>query len=106
MLSTAAVDAPPELLIIRDVRAFDPSGNLDVQGDIVLERGVITRVGRDAAKGLENAANARVIDGRGKLMLPRSSTCTRTCVSPDKSTRKTSEAGSPPRRPEGTRMCA
>ncbi len=70
VLSPAAVDAPPELLIIRDVRALDPSGNLDVQGDVVLERGRITRVGRGAAAGLENANAARVIDGRGKLLLP------------------------------------
>jgi dihydroorotase len=70
VLSPAAVDAPLDLLIIRDVHALDPSGNLDVQGDVVLERGVITRVGRDAAAGLENATNARVIDGRGKLLLP------------------------------------
>ena len=70
MLSPAAVDAPLDLLIIRDVRAFDPSANLDVQGDVVLERGIITRVGRGAAKDLENVANARVIEGRGKLLLP------------------------------------
>ena len=70
MLSPAAVDAPPDLLIIRDVRAFDPSGNLDVQGDVVLERGRITRVGRDAARGLDSAERAHVIDGRGKLLLP------------------------------------
>ncbi|HEY3664926.1 MAG TPA: dihydroorotase, partial [Polyangiaceae bacterium] len=70
VLSPAAVDAPPELLIIRDVRALDPSGNLDVQGDVVLERGRITRVGRGAAAGLENSPSARVIDGRGKLLLP------------------------------------
>jgi len=70
VLSPAAVDAPPDLLIIRDVRAFDPNANLDVQGDVVIERGVITRVGRGAAAGLENAANLRAIDGRGKLLVP------------------------------------
>jgi len=70
VLSPAAVDAPLDLLIIRDVHALDPSSNLDVQGDVVIERGVITRVGRDAAVNLQNAVNARVIDGRGKLLLP------------------------------------
>jgi dihydroorotase len=64
------VDAPLELLIIRDVHALDPSSHLDVVGDVVVERGRITRVGRDAAVGLENAANARVIDARGQLLLP------------------------------------
>ena len=70
VLSTAAVSAPPDLLIIRDVRALDPSTNLDIQGDVVIERGRITRVGRGAAAGLADSSVARVIEGQGKLLLP------------------------------------
>ncbi len=61
---------PPNYSSIRDVRALDPNGNLDVQGDVVIERGRITRVGRDAARSLAGAESGRVIDGRGKLLLP------------------------------------
>jgi dihydroorotase len=56
-------------LILRDVRAVDPSGALDTQGDVVIEHGRISRVGRGAADGLFGE-RMRVIDGRGKWLVP------------------------------------
>ncbi len=91
------MDAPPDLLIIRDVRALDPSGNLDVQGDVVLERGRITRVGRDAARNLAGAEKARVIDGRGKLLLPAFVDLHAHLREPGQDTKRTSAAASRPR---------
>ncbi len=59
-----------EVLVLRSVRAVDPSRSLDAEIDVVVERGVITRAGRDASKGLAASERVRVIDGAGKLLLP------------------------------------
>ncbi|HEY4157381.1 MAG TPA: dihydroorotase [Polyangiaceae bacterium] len=63
------MNGPADLLILRDVRAVDPSGALDTQGDVVIEHGRISRVGRGAADGLFGE-RMRVIDGRGKWLVP------------------------------------
>ncbi|HEY2405284.1 MAG TPA: dihydroorotase [Polyangiaceae bacterium] len=63
------MSGPADLLILRDVRAVDPSGALDTQGDVVIEHGRISRVGRGAADGLFGE-RMRVIDGRGKWLVP------------------------------------
>jgi dihydroorotase len=70
VLLSAAVTGPVDLLIFRDVRAFDPALDKDEQLDVVIERGRLTRVGKDAAAGLMKAEAARVIDGAGRWLLP------------------------------------
>lgn len=60
---------PDVLLIFLGVRAVDPSQNLDQIVDVVVERGTITRIGPNAAAGLE-FAQARVISGQGRWLLP------------------------------------
>lgn len=59
-----------ELLVFRNIRSFDPAQGLDQTGDVVVESGRITRLGPGAAGDLANAAGARVIDGRGRWLLP------------------------------------
>ncbi len=70
MLSTAAVTRPADLLIFRDVRLFDPAHGTDEVGDLVIEQGVITRVGKNAAAELIQAERAQVIPGDGRWLLP------------------------------------
>jgi dihydroorotase len=61
----------PEILVITAVRAVDPARSLDALVDVVVERGAITRVGPGAATPeIRRAGGARVIDGRGRLLLP------------------------------------
>jgi dihydroorotase len=61
-------DAPASL-VFRSVRALDPSCALDAEVDVVVERGRVTRIGRDAARELAGAA-VRVVDGAGRWLLP------------------------------------
>jgi len=60
----------PPLLVFEAVRAIDPQGGLDQVVDVVVEAGVITRVGEKAGANLRNAESARVVDGAGKWLLP------------------------------------
>lgn len=62
--------SPVELLVVENVRALDPARELDAVVDVVVERGRITRVGAGAASGLAESEKARVVDGRGKWLLP------------------------------------
>ena len=73
-----------------------PPRGLDAEVDVVVERGVITRVGpRRARKDLLAAQRVRVVERAGRLAPARpSSTCTRTCASRGRSTRRTSRAAS------------
>jgi dihydroorotase len=67
---TIGTPAPP-LLLLAGVRAIDPSSSLDGEVDIVIERGVITRVGAGAATAeLRAAPGARVLSGRHLLVTP------------------------------------
>jgi dihydroorotase len=59
---------PVELLVLRDVRGFDPGAALDETLDAVIENGVLTRLGAGAARGLPGTA--RTIDARGHWLLP------------------------------------
>ncbi|MDP9152225.1 MAG: dihydroorotase [Myxococcota bacterium] len=61
-----------EALVLRRVRAIDPAGALDAEVDIVVERGQITRVGRDAADGLSGSGSERVriVERTGAWVLP------------------------------------
>jgi dihydroorotase len=66
---------PAELLVVQNARAFDPGAGLDQTLDAVVERGVLTRLGPSAGRGLSDggatgAGRARVIDGRGLWLLP------------------------------------
>lgn len=59
----------PELLVLRGVRAVDPSRDLDAVVDVVVERGVITRIGAGAAKEIPASAGVS-FEGRGRLVFP------------------------------------
>jgi dihydroorotase len=59
-----------DALVLRRVRAIDPAGALDAEVDVVVERGVITRVGRDAAAGLPAGERVRVVERSGAWLLP------------------------------------
>lgn len=60
----------PQLLIFKGVRAIDPGRELDAIVDVVVENGRISRVGVSAGDELSQAEPARVIDGRGKWLVP------------------------------------
>jgi len=62
--------AASELVIFSSIRAIDPGRGLDEEVDVVVERGVITRIGRGAAGDLVKAPVARVIAGTGRWLLP------------------------------------
>ena len=59
-----------QLLVIRNVRAFDPARGLDQPSDVVIERGQITALGVDAAREPARAEHARIIEGNGRWLLP------------------------------------
>ncbi|MBI5533534.1 MAG: dihydroorotase [Deltaproteobacteria bacterium] len=60
----------PAWLVLRQVRAVDPSRGLDDTVDVLIEAGRVVRIGRNACAGLESLAGARVIDAAGKWLLP------------------------------------
>jgi dihydroorotase len=64
------MSAPVELLVLRGVRAVDPSVGLDATVDVVVERGTVTRVGPDAGREPSLSERARVVDGAGRWVLP------------------------------------
>src|SRR4051812_39097890 len=72
MLVRAPMTDRHEALVFRRVRAVDPSCDLDEVVDVVVERGLITRVGPGAAEGLVAAPRerVRVIEVAGGLLLP------------------------------------
>jgi dihydroorotase len=59
-----------EVFVFRRVRAIDPARTLDAEVDVVVERGRITRVGRDAAKEILPGERVRVIESAGAWLLP------------------------------------
>ncbi len=67
---TRAVRPPADLLIFRNVRAIDPSSGLDAVTDLVIERGIITRIGADAGREWADRETSRVISGEGKWLVP------------------------------------
>ncbi len=70
MLSPAAVPDVTDLLVIRGVRAIDPTRALDANVDGTIEGGVITRLGPQAAAAVAGAERARVIDAAGYWLIP------------------------------------
>ncbi len=59
-----------DVLVFRRVRAIDPAGALDAEVDVVVERGLVVRVGPNAAGEVAKSERARVIDGHGAWLLP------------------------------------
>jgi len=59
-----------EAIVFRRVRALDPAGALDAEVDVVVERGRITRVGRDAGADLASSERVRVVERPGAWLLP------------------------------------
>ncbi|HSC88512.1 MAG TPA: dihydroorotase [Polyangiaceae bacterium] len=59
-----------DLLIFREVRAIDPARQLDAVVDVVVERGTIRSIGVGAAAQYLTVEGARVVDGRGKWLVP------------------------------------
>ncbi len=57
-------------IVFRRVRAVDPAGALDAEVDVVVERGRITRVGRDAGADLASSERVRVVERPGAWLLP------------------------------------
>ncbi len=57
-------------LVFRRVRAVDPSRELDAEVDVLVEDGILTRVGRDAAAGLPVSERVRVIECAGAWLVP------------------------------------
>jgi dihydroorotase len=57
-------------LVFRRVRAVDPSRELDTEVDLVVEGGLITRVGRGASFGIPVSEDVRIIDVAGAWLLP------------------------------------
>jgi dihydroorotase len=60
----------PELLVIRAVRALDPASALDAIVDVVIERGIVVRIGPGVAEEAARSERARVIDGDGRWLVP------------------------------------
>jgi dihydroorotase len=58
------------LLVLKNGRVIDPSRGLDEVCDVVIENGRVSRVGKDAAASLDVQRDGRVIDCRGKWVLP------------------------------------
>lgn len=59
-------------IVFRRVRAVDPSASLDAEVDVVVERGRIAMLGRDAAHELARASGERprIVECTGKWLLP------------------------------------
>jgi dihydroorotase len=62
---------PPPLLLLVGVRALDPASSIDGVVDLVIENGVITRIGPGAAtEDLRRVPGARVLAGPHLLVVP------------------------------------
>jgi dihydroorotase len=59
-----------EVFVFRRVRAIDPARTLDAEVDVVVERGRITRVGRDAARDIPAGERVRIVESAGAWLLP------------------------------------
>src|SRR5688572_24657529 len=57
------------MLVFRGARVLDPSAQFDGIADVVVERGQIVRVGRDAGASL-SGEGVRVIDASGLWLAP------------------------------------
>jgi len=57
-------------VLFRDVRLIDPSSGRDERVDVLIERGLVRSAGKDAGKGLVASSSLKVIDGRGRWLVP------------------------------------
>ncbi|HTJ84073.1 MAG TPA: dihydroorotase, partial [Polyangiaceae bacterium] len=60
----------PDVYVFKGVRAVDERGEREGVVDVVVERGVLTRLGRDASEGFTANDSVRVIDARGLVVAP------------------------------------
>lgn len=58
------------MIILRGGRLLDPKSGFDGEADLVIEDGKVTRLARGAADGLEAGEGVRVIDAKGRWVLP------------------------------------
>jgi len=59
-----------DTLVFRRVRCLDPAASLDAEVDVVVEKGIVSRLGRDAARDLPAGDRVRVVERPGAWMLP------------------------------------
>jgi dihydroorotase len=59
-----------DTIVFRHVRAVDPAEGLDAEVDVVVERGRIARMGRDASGDIVAGDRARVVEAAGAWMFP------------------------------------
>jgi dihydroorotase len=64
------VPEPVELLIVQNARIIDPARGLDQVADVVVENGVLTRIGAGAARSFAASPRARTIDGNQHWLVP------------------------------------
>lgn len=57
-------------LLFRDVRILDPGTGRDERGNVLVSRGRIIAIGRDAGAGLAASESLHVVDGRGRWLAP------------------------------------
>jgi dihydroorotase len=61
---------PLELLVLQNARVFDPGVGIDVTADVVIENGILSRLGPGAGRSLANLERAQTLDAAGGLVLP------------------------------------
>jgi dihydroorotase len=59
-----------DTLVFRQVRAVDPAEGLDAEVDVVVERGVLSRIGRNASADIVSSGHARIIEAGGAWLFP------------------------------------
>jgi dihydroorotase len=59
-----------DVFVFRRLRAIDPASALDAEVDVVVERGRIVRIGRDAASDIAAGDLVRVVERPGAWILP------------------------------------
>jgi dihydroorotase len=59
-----------DTIVFRRVRAIDPGASLDADVDVVVEKGKVARIGRDAARDLVAGDRVRVVERPGAWLLP------------------------------------
>jgi dihydroorotase len=57
-------------VLFRDVRLIDPASGRDERVDVLVDSGLVRSAGRGAGKGLPASALLRVIEGRGRWLVP------------------------------------
>ncbi|MBW2652484.1 MAG: dihydroorotase, partial [Deltaproteobacteria bacterium] len=58
------------MLLIKNGRVIDPSGDIDDHLDILVDQGKIVRLRRAVAKKEKESEVVQIIDGQGKVVVP------------------------------------